>query len=330
MSQRVAAPLWRRSVAALIDGLLVVLPSVPTLIRARKGPRRSPRSLDVLSTVLNAAYQVSAIASTGQTLGQRALGIRVVGQDTGGVPSMSQALVRWTLTAIPDGLSLLTSRPLAPRARQAEAAMGDLAAEVKELRRNHGTDRQGLNEALMALYKDRNANPIHDACRRSWPPFPECCVGALFTRRRFGDRCIRGFMTAWRGPSSSCSNAGDPDRIGCPTVDRGWRTGQASRQPSGWPSGHSVCQRNPWKPQTSQVLPGTSLNPVDRVVRRMRLRAGCTAAGNVWMGSSPGVSTGCSLMKAMVRRNGRVGAHGSRNPKPLETARPFVTESAQP
>jgi uncharacterized RDD family membrane protein YckC len=163
MSQRVAAPLWRRSVAALIDGLLVVLPSVPTLIRARKGPRRSPRSLDVLSTVLNAAYQVSAIASTGQTLGQRALGIRVVGQDTGGVPSMSQALVRWTLTAIPDGLSLLTSRPLAPRARYAEAAMGDLAAEVKELRRNHGTDRQGLNEALMALYKDRNANPIH-AC----------------------------------------------------------------------------------------------------------------------------------------------------------------------
>jgi uncharacterized RDD family membrane protein YckC len=181
MSQRVVAPLWRRSVAAVIDGLLVVLPSVPALIRARTGPRRSPGSLDVLATVLNAAYQVSAIASTGQTLGQRALGIRVVGQDTGGVPSMSQALVRWALTAIPDGLSLLASRPLAPRAKQAGAAMGDLAAEVKELRRNHGTDRQGLNEALMALYKDRNANPMHACLPSLLAALPEVlCRCALY------------------------------------------------------------------------------------------------------------------------------------------------------
>jgi hypothetical protein len=60
---------------------------------------------------------------------------------------------------------------------------------------------------------------------------------------------------------------------------------------------HSVCQRNPWKPQTSHVLPGTSLNPVDSIVRRKRLPTECSAAGGVSAGSLPDVSTDCSLRR---------------------------------
>ena len=49
------------------------------------------------------------------------------------------------------------------------------------------------------------------------------------------------------------------------------------------------------------VLPGTSLNPVDSIVRRTRLPVERAAADGASPGSLPDVSTGCSLMKAMVR-----------------------------
>ena len=160
MAGQAVASLWKRWLAAAIDGLLFVLPSVPSVIRATTVPRRSPGSLHVLATVMSGAYEVSATVLVGQTLGQRALGIRVVGQDTGGVPTLRQAVLRWAITAVPDSLSRLIDRSLAPKDEQALAAVRDLGAEVDRLRRQHGPDRQGLNEALMALYKERNVNPM--------------------------------------------------------------------------------------------------------------------------------------------------------------------------
>ena len=160
MDGHVVASLWKRWLAAAIDGLLFVLPSVPNLVRVRNGPRRLPGSLDVLAIAMSGAYQVSATVLVGQTLGQRALGIRVVRRDTGGVPTVSQVLLRWAIAAVPDGLSLLVDRFLTLEDEQALADLKALEADVDELRRQHGSDRQGLNQALMALYQERNVNPM--------------------------------------------------------------------------------------------------------------------------------------------------------------------------
>ena len=111
MDGQAVASLWERWLAAAIDGLLFVLPSVPNLIRARNGRRRLPGSLDLLATFMSGAYQVSTTVLVGQTLGQRALGIRVVRRDTGGAPTISQVLLRWAITAVPDGLSLFRPIP---------------------------------------------------------------------------------------------------------------------------------------------------------------------------------------------------------------------------
>ena len=160
MDGHVVAALWKRWLAAVIDGLLLALPSVPRLIRARKGPRRSSGSLDALAILMSGAYQVSTTVVVGQTLGQRALGIRVARRDTGGVPAVSQVLLRWMITAVPDGLSLLKDRYPTPKDEHARAALEDLGAEVKALRQRHGPDQQGLNQALMALYQEREVNPM--------------------------------------------------------------------------------------------------------------------------------------------------------------------------
>ena len=149
----------KRWLAETVDAL-VGLPLLPLILRARNRQAHLPWVVDVLLAFLSGAYQVSATALVGQTLGQRALGIRVVDQRTGQVPTWRQASLRWAVMALPEGLSLLGRRFTTRRTENVSAAMNDLGEEVNRLREQYGRDRQGLNEALMALYEERNVNPM--------------------------------------------------------------------------------------------------------------------------------------------------------------------------
>lgn len=55
----------------------------------------------LLWTTVNALYLILAIALTGQTLGKRLLGIRVVDVATGSLPGLRTAAVRWAVIALP-------------------------------------------------------------------------------------------------------------------------------------------------------------------------------------------------------------------------------------
>ncbi len=195
------APLWKRWLADELDALAFALPFLPLLLRARGREPSLPAVLDVLAPVLRAAYQVSATTLAGQTLGHQALGIRVVDQRTGGTPTFKQAALRRVIQAVPDGLSLLVRHLTSLQADDALAAVRELQPEVKQLTEQYGTDRPRLNEALMALYEERNVNPA-EGCRLS-------LVGLL-------PRLVsRAFLNgpALRGPL----HQGIPDRL-CGTV----------------------------------------------------------------------------------------------------------------
>lgn len=119
-----------------------------------------PWRLDLVSGALAGAYQVTATRLAGQTLGQRALRIRVVGEETGDTPTIGQATMRWAITAVPDALSMLARLSPAENGEAAVAAAEALNSEVNALRRQHGRDQRELNEALMRLYEERGVNPV--------------------------------------------------------------------------------------------------------------------------------------------------------------------------
>jgi uncharacterized RDD family membrane protein YckC len=116
----------------------------------------------VLGLLLAGAYHSSLTAMSGQTLGQRALGIRVVSVETGGVPTLGQAALRWALTAIPHGLAASVPVPqsLTQKKEEALAAMRAVAPDIERLEQQHRGSRQALNEALMALYEERKVKPM--------------------------------------------------------------------------------------------------------------------------------------------------------------------------
>lgn len=198
MDRYVIASLRKRWLADAVDALLG-LPLLPLLLRARSRQRRLPGVMDVLPAMLRGAYQVSATALVGQTLGQRLLGVRVVDQTTGRVPTWSQATLRWAILALPDGLSLLVRRFTTRRTEKVSAAMRDLGDEVNRLREEYGGDRQGLNEALMALYQERNINPMEGCSVSLMAILPELLARAFLSapalrgplHQSFADRVCR-------------------------------------------------------------------------------------------------------------------------------------------
>ena len=89
------AGFWRRFAGLLIDGILL---SIVTGIvsRAIHGATGS-----LLGFVIDAAYFTILIgASRGQTLGQMALGIRVIDFNTGGPIGYGRAFIRWIVSII--------------------------------------------------------------------------------------------------------------------------------------------------------------------------------------------------------------------------------------
>lgn len=83
------AGFWRRFAAAFIDGIIVAI-VISVLFAALKGPGYA------LGLLLSIAYFVYLEGGpTGQTIGKRALGIRVIGFDTGGPIGYGRAFIRW-------------------------------------------------------------------------------------------------------------------------------------------------------------------------------------------------------------------------------------------
>jgi uncharacterized RDD family membrane protein YckC len=93
------AGFWRRFVGALIDGIIV------GIVRVVLATGLSAGTAYVISLIIGVLYFTILIgAPRGQTLGQMAMGIRVIDFNTGGPIGYGRALIRWVvgiLSAIP-------------------------------------------------------------------------------------------------------------------------------------------------------------------------------------------------------------------------------------
>jgi uncharacterized RDD family membrane protein YckC len=89
------AGFWRRFAAAFIDGIFLGVASGILRTILGTGPGSG------LGFVVSIVYFTAFIgAERGQTLGQMALGIRVIGLDTGGSIGYGRALVRWLVSIV--------------------------------------------------------------------------------------------------------------------------------------------------------------------------------------------------------------------------------------
>ena len=95
------AGFWRRFAGAFIDGVLLGI--VGGILRAAVSPGASSG----LGLLISLAYYTAMIGSArGQTLGQMALGIRVIDFNTGGPIGHGRAFIRW-LVSIVSAIALL-------------------------------------------------------------------------------------------------------------------------------------------------------------------------------------------------------------------------------
>ena len=88
------AGFWRRFAAALIDGILLGI--VSAILRAILGTGGGY----ALGTLITIGYFVYFHGTTGQTPGNAALSIRVVGKDDGEPIGYGRAFVRWLVSLI--------------------------------------------------------------------------------------------------------------------------------------------------------------------------------------------------------------------------------------
>jgi uncharacterized RDD family membrane protein YckC len=94
------AGFWRRFAAAFIDGVLLGI--VSWILRAVLGDTGA-----VLTLLVGIGYYTYFHGSTGQTPGDAALSIRVVGKDDGEPIGYSRAFVRWLVSIISGAVLLL-------------------------------------------------------------------------------------------------------------------------------------------------------------------------------------------------------------------------------
>lgn len=159
----VIAPLWKRGLASLLDSLpFLVVASALSFRTQSDRPRRQRRGSGVAGLVFSGAYQVSLMATRGQTPGMMVVGIKVVDAQTGAVPTLKQSAVRWAAAVVPsEALSRLV--PSSAKAESTLATMRDLQPEIDRLMQRHQGDRQRLNEEVMGLFDTANVNP-NEAC----------------------------------------------------------------------------------------------------------------------------------------------------------------------
>lgn len=95
----------QRISARLVD--LVVLVPVSLLV----GALADDRGAALLGLTLSAAYEVTLVATRGQTLGKMAVGTQVVDCTTGSVPGVGRAAVRWLTVVAGSLVALVITSP---------------------------------------------------------------------------------------------------------------------------------------------------------------------------------------------------------------------------
>ena len=145
------APLWKRSLASWVDSL-PWLGFVIVQIR-RRDCSKPPLAV---ATLMSSVYAVTAPTMFGRTVGQRVCNIRVVSQETGRSPALKQSFVMWAIGMAPR--LVLTFSP--KTSKQSDSKLKALQAETKQLEQEHRGDREARNRAIMALYEERNFNPL--------------------------------------------------------------------------------------------------------------------------------------------------------------------------
>ena len=104
--ETVSADFVTRLLAGLIDGAVFIIPSI---ILSRLLPL--PIYL-LIAIAIGAGYQIYFWSSTGQTVGKRVMGLKVVSSETGQILDVQGAAIRYACTfvsAIPFGLGFLAA-----------------------------------------------------------------------------------------------------------------------------------------------------------------------------------------------------------------------------
>lgn len=96
---------WQRVGATIIDGLVMIVPFLVLELGLRAAG-------ELVFIVVDAAYLTLMIGQSGQTLGNRAVGTRVVNAETGQQPSTARALGRWGAQLLFSVFSFLFLIPL--------------------------------------------------------------------------------------------------------------------------------------------------------------------------------------------------------------------------
>jgi uncharacterized RDD family membrane protein YckC len=90
-----AAPLWRRFVAWVLDGLLPLVPILVAATTSRGHPRSVLTALAIATALLVAiANSIVLVARDGQSLGRRLLAIKVLDSHSMSPPSVPQVIFR--------------------------------------------------------------------------------------------------------------------------------------------------------------------------------------------------------------------------------------------
>ncbi len=84
-----AAGWWSRVGATIVDGLVLIVPNFIVDLIGGRGVGTG------LSVLINVVYYVGMLSRSGQTLGNMAVGTRVVDTNTGGPIGPGKAFVRW-------------------------------------------------------------------------------------------------------------------------------------------------------------------------------------------------------------------------------------------
>ncbi|MDQ4047760.1 MAG: RDD family protein [Actinomycetota bacterium] len=96
---------------------------------------------------LDAAYNLGFATGFGQTLGQMAMGIRIVDASSRQSPPFTRAVIRWAVAAFP----LRTAGLLPPSG--SVLRFEQLKPEIQRLQREHHDDRRRRDEELTELYR---------------------------------------------------------------------------------------------------------------------------------------------------------------------------------
>ncbi len=135
----------------------------------------------------------------GQTLGQMALGIRVVDAKTAAVPTPKQSAVRWATAMLPDAMARLV--PPSERVEATLAAIKELQPEIDRLTRRHESDRERLNEELKGLFKEAKVNQIGASLAILLRALPSLAVTCVLYAPVLQGRSARRFMAGSPAPS---------------------------------------------------------------------------------------------------------------------------------